>query len=573
MPPAAMPQEDVVLHNVPISVTGAARMEQKLEDKPYGDRPISAVSVNPSSHGLDTLGIGNTLEEHWNLPSAALYEHAIQRGEGRIVHLGPLCVRTGKHTGRAAGDKYFVKEPGSEEHIAWGGGNQEMSEQNFEWLYRKATAYYQNRSVYVMDVKAGHDSKNCLPARVVTETAWHALFVRTMFIRPEDEELGDHVPQFTVLHVPGMKANPAEDGTKSETFIALHMTRRVAIIGGTFYAGEVKKCIFTACNYYFPLRGVLTMHAAANMGKEGDVAVFFGLSGTGKTTLSADPERDIIGDDEHCWSDDTVSNIEGGCYAKVIRLSKEAEPDIWRTTRQFGTIIENVVMNPVTRRLDLSDGSITENTRAAYPLHFIKNRREDGLGGIPTNVVMLTCDAFGVLPPISKLTAHQASFWFLSGYTAKVAGTELGVKEPQATFSACFGLPFMPLRPTVYAKMLREKIEKHNVHVWLLNTGWTGGAYGEGKRFSIQMTRKLLSSALNGHLTQVEYTTDSIFNLSFPKSCEGVESELLDPRNTWSDKAAYDKQAKSLAAACVKAFKPYESLVDPAVLASGPKAE
>eukprot|EP00045_Choanoeca_perplexa_P007716 m.70935 g.70935 ORF g.70935 m.70935 type:complete len:565 (+) comp14184_c0_seq2:929-2623(+) len=563
-------ENEAVLGATPMSTTGAARLDQKIEDRAFEQNSVSPMSVNPSDYGLDNHGIGNVLEEHWNLPSAALYEHAIQRGEGRIVHKGPLCVRTGKHTGRAAGDKYFVKEPESEQHIAWGDGNQAMSEESFEWLLRKAQAYMQNRAVYVMDVRAGHDPKNQLPVRVITETAWHALFVRTMFIRPEDDDLKTHKPDFTVIHVPGLKANPETDGTRSSTFICLHMTRRLAIIGGTFYAGEVKKTVFTACNYYWPLKGMLTMHAAANISKEGDVSVFFGLSGTGKTSLSADPERELIGDDEHCWSEDTVSNIEGGCYAKIIRLSEEAEPTIWRTTRQFGTVIENAVMDPVTRRLDLSDGSITENTRAAYPLRFIKNRRVSGCGGVPKHIVMLTCDAFGVLPPISKLTPAQAQFWFLTGYTAKVAGTELGVKEPTATFSACFGLPFMPLQPTVYAKLLREKLVKHNTSVWLLNTGWTGGKYGVGERFSIKLTRQLLNAALDGKLDAVDYKVHPVFNLHMPKSCEGVDAAVLDP--TWADQAAYEEQAKDLAKRCNKAFEPFEANVEADVLELRPKA-
>jgi phosphoenolpyruvate carboxykinase (ATP) len=547
-----------------------------LEDRarcPYGEANVSDISVSPSRHTLQRYGIGNLKTEHWNLPTSALYEEAIRLGEGQIVHLGPLVVRTGKHTGRAANDKFFVKEPSSEKLIAWGAVNQPMSEACFDRLHMKAVAYLQNRSVYVSDVRAGSDKKHSLSMRVVTETAWHALFVRNMFIRPTDAELKEHEPKFTIIHCPGLFANPETDGTNSSTFIAIHMGRRTAIIGGTHYAGEIKKTAFTAMNYYLPQDGVLTMHSAANVGKDGSSAVFFGLSGTGKTTLSADPSRELIGDDEHGWTDEGVFNIEGGCYAKVIRLCQKAEPDIFNTTRRFGTVIENAVMNPVTRMLDLSDASITENTRAAYPIQYIPNHRPDGIGGIPKTIVMLTCDAFGVLPPISRLSADQAVYWFLLGYTAKVAGTEMGVKEPTATFSACFGLPFMPLHPSVYGKLLKEKILKHNTDVWLLNTGWSGGAYGVGNRMSIKDTRQLLHCALDGTLADVKFDTHSIFNLEVPKTCEGVNPEVLNPRLSWADKEAYDTQATRLAHLCVDAFKPFESHVSAEVVSSGPVAE
>lgn len=487
------------------------------------------------------------------------------------THVEKLLTFIGKHTGRAAGDKYFVREPGSEKNIAWGDVNQEMSEEAFNWLHRKCVAYLQNRIVYVMDVLAGHDPKSQMPVRIITETAWHALFARTMFVRPSDEALKTHVPQFTVIHCPGMKANPALDGTKSSTFISLHMGKGLAVIGGTHYAGEMKKCIFTVMNYYLPLKGMMTMHAAANVGNDDRTAIFFGLSGTGKTTLSADESRKLIGDDEHIWSEDGVANIEGGCYAKVIRLSAQAEPTIWHTTRQFGTVLENVIMNPVTRTLDLSDASITENTRAAYPLQFVPNREETGCGGHPANIIFLTCDAFGVLPPISKLTGAQAEYWFLLGYTAKVAGTELGVTKPTATFSACFGLPFMPLHPTVYSKILRKKLEQHDVNVWLFNTGWSGGPYGVGQRFSIQHTRAMLSAVLDDKLTGAEFKTHEIFNLNMPTSCPGVPVDVLDPRSTWSDKDGYVKQAEELAVLCQKGFKPFENSVTDDVRTCGPR--
>jgi len=530
--------------------------------------------VSPSNHGLENHGLVNLRNVYWNLPTASLYEHAIKREEGQFCHLGPLVTRTGKHTGRAAKDKFIVKEPSSEDKISWGDINKSMTEDGFFWLNKKTNAYLQNRDVYVMDVFAGADERYRMPVRVVTENACHALFVRAMFIRPTDEELKTHKPEFTVIHAPGLQANPEFDEVRSETFIAMHFGKRRVLIGGTFYSGEIKKSIFSAMNYYLPQQGVLSMHASANIGtkgkSEGKTAVFFGLSGTGKTTLSADSERYLIGDDEHGWSDDGIFNIEGGCYAKVIRLSREAEPEIWETTRRFGTILENVGIDPVHRRLDLSDASLTENTRAAYPIRYIPNHKPDGMGGQPSDVVMLTADAFGVLPPVSKLTPEQAQYWFLAGYTAKVAGTEQGVTEPEATFSACFGAPFMPLNPTVYAKMLGERIEKHNVRVWLLNTGWTGGPYGTGERMSIKHTRAMLHAALDGGLDDVEYREDPYFGLQIPTSCPDVPDEVLDPKSTWADKDAYDAKAKHLAKAFHEAFGQYVEHVDDAVKNAGP---
>ncbi|MCP4504391.1 MAG: phosphoenolpyruvate carboxykinase (ATP) [Deltaproteobacteria bacterium] len=533
--------------------------------------------VGQSSHGLENHGLVNLRNVHWNLPTAALYEHAIKNGEAQSVHFGPLVVETGKHTGRAAKDKFIVKEPSSEDKIAWGDINKPMSEDGFRWLNKKVNAYFQNRDCYVMDVYAGADDRYRMPVRVITENAVHALFARAMFIRPSDEDLKTHVPEFTVVHAPGLEANPEFDEVRSSTFIAQHFGKRRVLIGGTYYSGEIKKSVFSAMNYYLPQKGVLSMHASANIGtkgkSEGKTAIFFGLSGTGKTTLSADSERMLIGDDEHGWSDDGVFNIEGGCYAKVIRLSRDAEPEIWRTTRRFGTILENVVMDQTTRRLDLSDGTLTENTRAAYPIKFIPNHQHDGKGGQPSDVVMLTADAFGVLPPISKLTKEQAMYWFLAGYTAKVAGTEQGITEPEATFSACFGAPFMPLDPTVYAKMLGEKIEKHGVRVWLLNTGWTGGPYGVGERMSIKHTRSMLHAALDGKFDDVSYNKDPIFGLNVPASCPGVPDEVLDPKSTWSDQADYDAKAKGLAKSFHEAFAPYvENVHADVVKSGGPKA-
>jgi phosphoenolpyruvate carboxykinase (ATP) len=536
----------------------------------YDADNISDLSVNPSVHGLHKHGLGNLGLQHWNLPTAALYEQAVQNNEAQIAHLGPLVTRTGKHTGRAAQDKFIVEDETSKNNISWGDVNKPMKPEKFDWLSRKVTAFLQNRRVYVMDCYAGADPKYRLKIRVITETAYHALFARVMLIRPSDEELRGHDPDFTVIHVPNMFSNPAMDGTRSATFITLSFARNLALIGGTFYAGEIKKTVFSAMNYYLPLRGVLTMHSSANVGKDGRTAIFFGLSGTGKTTLSADPERELIGDDEHGWCDDGIFNIEGGCYAKVINLNPKAEPDIYRTTQMFGTLIENVIMNPVTRRLDLGDGSLTENTRAAYPLDFIANFRREPISAHADNVIMLCCDAFGVLPPVSYLSPEQAQYYFLLGYTAKVAGTEQGVTKPTATFSACFGLPFMPLFPTVYAKLLKEKLLKHNTRVWLLNTGWTGGPPGVGHRMSIQHTRALLHAALDGDLATASTTLHPIFNLNVPVKCPGVPDDVLIPENSWSDKAAYENAARELAGLCKEAFKPYEAMVDEAVIKGGP---
>jgi phosphoenolpyruvate carboxykinase (ATP) len=529
-----------------------------------------------SKHGLEMHGLRNLKHEFWNMPTAGLYQEAFRRGEGMMSHRGPFVVRTGKHTGRAAKDKTIVKEPSSQELIDWGDVNKPIDPKAFEWLKRKSVAYFQNREAFVMDVFAGADPRYRMSVRIITENAWHALFVRAMFIRPKDDELPGFKPEFTVIHTPGLMANPETDHTRSETFITQNFGTNEVLIGGTYYAGEIKKSVFSAMNYYMPQKGVLMMHASANIGRheasKGKSAVFFGLSGTGKTTLSADKERNLIGDDEHGWTDDSIFNVEGGCYAKVIRLNPRNEPEIFATTRRFGTVIENVVLNETTRRLDLSDDSITENTRAAYPIIAVPNRESSSTGPVPSDVVMLTADAFGVLPPVSKLTKEQAMYWFLLGYTAKVAGTEMGVTEPEATFSACFGAPFMPLSPTVYAKMLGEKIEKHGVRVWLLNTGWTGGPYGVGDRMSLPHTRAMLNAALDGKLDDVEYKTDENFGLATPTSCPGVPDEILDPRNTWQDKDAFDKSAKDLAGRFVENFRPFAEKVSEPVLAAGPKA-
>jgi len=529
---------------------------------------------NPSSYGLANHGIGEVNHAYWNLSTGELYEHAIRRGEAVVAHLGPLVVNTGQHTGRSPNDKFVVQEPSSSEHVWWGKVNRAIEQQKFDQLLERVQSYLKGKDVYVQDCFAGADPEYRVPIRIVTELAWHSLFARNMFVRPDwESQTANHVPEFTVINVAGFEAQPERDGTNSGTFILMDFGRRLILIGGTSYAGETKKSIFTLLNYLLPLRGVLSMHCSANIGTGGDTAIFFGLSGTGKTTLSADPERRLIGDDEHGWSDRGIFNFEGGCYAKVINLSAEAEPDIFECTRSFGTVLENVVINPVTRRLDLSDGSLTENTRAGYPLSHISNYEKSGMGGHPSNIIMLTADAFGVLPPIARLTPEQAMYHFISGYTAKVAGTEKGLgKEPQATFSACFGAPFMVHHPGVYAELLRDHISKSKADCWLLNTGWTGGPYGEGKRMKISFTRAMVRAALNGSLAKVATQLDPIFGLHVPVSCPDVPSSVLQPRNTWSDPSAYDEKARHLARLFRENFEQFASGVSDAVKASGPAA-
>lgn len=500
-----------------------------------------------------------------NLNAAQLYEHAIYLEEGVISEHGALIVDTGALTGRSAQDKFLVEEPGSKDHVWWGKVNKPFSQEKFNALKARVFAYLQNRNVYIQDCFAGADSEYRLPVRIITEYGWHSLFARNMFIEATPEELENFAPGFTVVSVPDFKADPAIDGTRTGTFIVLDFSQRLVLIGGTEYAGEIKKSIFTVMNYLLPLRNVFPMHCSANIGADGDVALFFGLSGTGKTTLSADPERQLIGDDEHGWSDNGVFNFEGGCYAKVIDLSAESEPIIFKMTRTFGTVLENVGFNPDTRSVDLTDRSLTENTRASYPRKNLDNIVDANAGGHPKNVVFLTADAFGVMPPIARLTPEQAMFHFLSGYTAKVAGTEAGVKEPQATFSTCFGAPFMVHQPAVYANLLKDKVNTHGARVWLVNTGWSGGEYGVGKRMKIEYTRALLRAALTGALDNVEFETESFFNLSIPTSCEGVPSEILNPRNTWIDKDAYDAKAQHLAELFANNFKDFAATVDDSV--------
>lgn len=524
-----------------------------------------------SQYGLENHGIKNVNTVYWNLATPLLYEEAIRRREGRLLHLGPLVVRTGQHTGRSPNDKFIVREPSSEDKIWWGKVNKGMDPTQFEGLHRRMLAYLQGKDLFVQDCFAGADLQYRLPIRVITETAWHNLFARNMFIQARPEELAAHVPQFTVINAPGFHADPDTDGTRSAVFIVIHFGKKLVLIGGTQYAGEIKKSIFTVLNYLLPQQDVLSMHCSANIGPNNDVAIFFGLSGTGKTTLSADPNRTLIGDDEHGWSARGVFNFEGGCYAKVIRLSAQAEPEIYETTRRFGTILENVAFDSTTGRLNLDDDTLTENTRAAYPISHIPNATREGLGDHPTNIIMLTADAFGVLPPIAKLTPEQAMYHFLSGYTAKVAGTEKGVTEPQATFSVCFGAPFMALSPTVYANLLGEKITGHNVNVWLVNTGWSGGPYGVGQRMKISYTRAMVHAALNGALNDVPTTPDPNFGIAVPAICPDVPAEVLNPRNTWDNKDAYDAQARKLAGMFAENFEAFANHVPGEVRAAGPQ--
>jgi phosphoenolpyruvate carboxykinase (ATP) len=523
------------------------------------------------ARGLEQHGLRTPGPVHWNLSAAALYEHAVRRSEGELAKDGPLVCRTGAHTGRSPNDKFVVQEPSSEGHVHWGKVNKAIEQAKYDTLKRDMLAYLSSKDLYVQDLYAGADPSYRLPVRFIQELAWHNLFVRNLFIVPPSQDLAGFEPEFTVFTAPGFKADPAKHDTRSDVAIVLNMGTREVLIAGTSYAGENKKSIFTVLNYILPLKNVLSMHCSANIGAAGDTALFFGLSGTGKTTLSSDPQRRLIGDDEHGWSDHGVFNFEGGCYAKMIRLSQEAEPQIFATTRRFGTVLENVIMDPETRQLDFDDASLTENTRGAYPIDFIDNSVPSGMGGHPRNIVMLTADAFGVLPPIARVSPEGAMYHFLSGYTAKVAGTEKGVKDPTATFSTCFGAPFLPLHPNVYARGLGERIARHGARVWLVNTGWTGGPFGIGKRMKIAYTRAMISAALHGTLDDVGYQRHPIFNIDVPSSCLDVPTEVLDPRSTWADKEAYDAQARKLASMFVENFEAFEADVDPAVIKAGPQ--
>ena len=535
------------------------------EAKPKNDAGSHASTL--SAQGLTPRGA-----VHWNLVAPVLIQNAIRRGEGELADMGPFVAVTAPHTGRSPNDKFVVKEPSSGKDVDWGKVNQPLSEDKFDLLLTDVRQYLNARDeLFVQDLYCGADQTYRLSVRYVSPSSWHMAFVRNMFIRPDATALPTFDPNFTVLHAPEFQADPAKHGTGTSTFIVLNLAKRMILIGGTRYAGELKKAMFTVMNYYLPKQDVLSMHCSANIGKAGDTALFFGLSGTGKTTLSADAHRDLIGDDEHGWSPEGVFNFEGGCYAKVINLSAESEPDIYRTTQMFGTILENVVLDPNTRKVQFENQSITENTRASYPLPYIRNHVPSGKGGHPKNIVFLTADAFGVLPPVAKLTRDQAMYYFLSGYTAKVAGTERGLTEPTATFSACFGAVFLVWHPWKYAEMLGKLIDEHDSTVWLVNTGWTSGAAGTGKRMKLSHTRAMVNALLRGDLAKAETITDPNFGLNVPADIEGVPSKVLRPRETWSDKSAYDAQAGKLAGMFRENFKKFESLVSDAVKAAGPR--
>ncbi len=519
---------------------------------------------------LANLGLTWVDRISWNAPGAVLYQEAVSRGEGLVAEGGGLVVATGQHTGRSPNDKFIVRDATTAQAIWWD-NNRPMSREHFETLRKDFMTHARLKSLYVQDLAGGADPAYRLSTRVITEHAWHALFIQHLLIVPEDRT--GFTPRLTIVNLPSFRADPVRHGTRSETVIALDLANGLVLIGGTLYAGEMKKAVFTVLNYLLPEQGVMPMHCSANVGHRGDCAVFFGLSGTGKTTLSADPSRTLIGDDEHGWSENGLFNFEGGCYAKVIRLSREAEPQIHATTGMWGTVLENVRIDPATRKLDLEDGSLTENTRAAYPLSAIANASPTGTAPIPRTIVMLTADAFGVLPPIARLTPAQAMYHFLSGYTAKVAGTERGVTEPQATFSTCFGAPFIPRDPQVYGNLLRELIGRHGVTCWLVNTGWTGGAYGEGHRMPIQVTRALLNAALDGRLDGAQTRTDPNFGFAVPVHAAGVDPKILDPRATWADPRSYDAMARKLVGMFVRNFEKFESTAGAEVKAASPSAQ
>jgi phosphoenolpyruvate carboxykinase (ATP) len=526
-----------------------------------------------SVYGLQNHGLTNLHRVYWNLSSASLYEEIVFRGEGRISHLGPMVVNTGKHTARSAADKFVVREQSTDGHVWWGDYNRPFSPEKFSALLARMQGFLQGRDVFVQDCYAGADPDFSMPIRIITEKAWHSLFARNLFMKIRaTEELAHHVPEFTVICAPSFQGSPIIDGSRTETFIILNFTQRLAIIGGSNYGGEIKKTIFTVLNFLLPLDGVLTMHCSANVGNDGDVALFFGLSGTGKTTLSADPSRHLIGDDEHGWSENGVFNIEDGCYAKAIRLSAEAEPQIYACTRRFGTVMENVPLDPQTRRFDLNDDTLTENTRCAYPLDYIDNHWPSKMAGHPRNVIFLTCDASGVMPPIARLTPDQAIYHFISGYTSKIAGTEIGMgTEPEITFSTCFGGPFMVHHPYTYAGMLKARLLKTGATCWLVNTGWTGGPFGIGKRISIRHTRALLDAALTGKLAGVAYEADPVFGFDVPTECPGVPAQILNPANTWSNREDYDRKYRSLAARFIENFKLMADGCPAEVVKSGPR--
>jgi phosphoenolpyruvate carboxykinase (ATP) len=536
------------------------------EMKPQRKQMARESSIGLSKQGLEPRG-----EVHWNLIAPELFQAAARRSEGEFADMGPFVAVTTPHTGRSPNDKFVVKEPSSEKDVDWGKVNQPLSVEKYQLLLEDVRKYLnESAELFVEDLYCGADPSYRLSVRYVSPNAWHMAFVRNMFIRPELSDLPTFDPNFTVLHAPEFEAVPARHGTRSGTFIVLNIAERTILIGGTRYAGELKKAMFTVMNYLLPKQGVLSMHCSANVGRYGDTALFFGLSGTGKTTLSADPDRRLIGDDEHGWSKDGIFNFEGGCYAKVINLTPESEPEIYRTTQMFGTVLENVVLDPATKAVRFDDQSITENTRASYPLHYIRNFVEGGRGGHPKNVVFLTADAFGVLPPIARLTPQQAMYYFLSGYTAKVAGTERGVKEPQPTFSACFGAAFLVWHATKYARMLGDHLREHDAKVWLINTGWSGGPYGTGERIKLKYTRAIVQAALAGDLDESDTRRDPIFGLAVPTEINRVPANVLNPRSTWSDPAAYDAQATKLARMFRENFEKIGN-VDAATKNAGPK--
>jgi phosphoenolpyruvate carboxykinase (ATP) len=537
---------------------------------------MSNVMGTPSEYGLDNHGLRNLNMEYWSLTTPQLVERIVSRREGVLAHEGAVIVRTGNHTGRAANDKFIVRSGTAAEQVDWGNVNKPMAPHHFDQIYLRMAAYFQGRDIFVQDTTVVAHPKYRIPIRVVTENAWHSLFARNLFIRVPTEDLPKHVPEWTILHAPGFRASPEVDGTVSDVFIVLDLDRKIILIGGTSYAGEIKKSVFTALNYLMPKQGVLSMHCAANVGAEEDVALFFGLSGTGKTTLVSDPDRRLIGDDEHGWGDDGVFNFEGGCYAKTIKLRREWEPVIWNATHHFGAILENVLIDANTRRVNFDDASFTENTRAGYPIGFNPNTVPEGRAGHPNTVFFLAADAFGVLPPISRLTPAQAMYHFLSGYTARMAGTEKGLgSEPQTTFSSCFGAPFLPLSPTIYADLLGNKLHKHNSQVWLVNTGWTGGQHGVGHRIDLPYTRALVRAALCGDFDSVPMRLDLNFNVVVPEQCPEVPSEILDPRQTWINAGlggqAYDQQAQLLAGKFKANFTQFAGSVSSEVVDSGPQ--
>ena len=532
--------------------------------------------MTASSFSLDAQGIPTNAALNWNLGTAPLVELAIRRGEGMLAKDGPLVVETGKHTGRSANDKFIVRDATTEDTVWWGKTNKGMTPAHFAALKADFfAAVAAKKDLFVQDLFGGSQPEHRVNVRVITEFAWHSLFIRTLLVRPNAAELANFLPEFTIIDLPSFRADPAKHGTRSETVVAVNFTEKLILIGGTAYAGEMKKSVFGILNFKLPVDGIMPMHCSANIGPKGDTAVFFGLSGTGKTTLSADASRTLIGDDEHGWSDTAVFNFEGGCYAKMIRLSAEAEPEIFATTKRFGTVLENVVIDPATREIDLDSADLAENSRGSYPIEFIPNASAENMGPVPKNIIMLTADAFGILPPISRLTPDQAMYHFLSGYTARVAGTEIGVTEPDATFSTCFGAPFMPRHPSVYGNLLKERIAKGGVACWLVNTGWTGGGAGTGgtgSRMPIKATRALLNAALDGSLNSATFRTDPNFGFEVPVAVAGVDAKILNPRDTWSDKAAYDAQAKKLVAMFIENFAQFADHVDEGVRQSAPKA-